>query len=100
MREWQVLQIALARWRSICSRVVKVRPLLSGAVFNGGTPAGGGWGGESSRLVSTHLPRRIGEVLLVCEVTIRIEPIPVTQPRGLSAGNATRRKPGPLPPGP
>ena len=48
MREWQVAQTGLARWRSICSRMVSTLPFC-GAAFSGGTPGGGGLGGEFIR---------------------------------------------------
>src|SRR5262249_26822343 len=95
MREWQLAHAGFARCRSTCSRVVNARP-LTGVTSSGGTPAGGGLGGEPSKLDKIHFPRYTGDVLFVCDVGIRINPMPRTPPRGELPGSVTRRNPGPL----
>ena len=62
-------------------------------------PGGGGGGGEFRRLSRIHLPRRMGEVFVVWDVSSRMLPWPSSQPRSGAAFKETRRKPGPITPG-
>ena len=57
-----------------------------------GTIGGGSGGGVPRMLFRIHLPRSTGDVRIACDVKVRMLPCPSSPPRGLSAGNVTRRK--------
>ena len=90
MRLWQEAQVGCVACCAISSRKV-----LGSAPFfcSLRVPASGGGGGGGVPKIDSriHLPRRVGLVRDVCEVSARIAPIPSRPPRWFSGLSATRR---------
>src|SRR5439155_5514801 len=89
MRAWQLAHTGLARCCSMRPRIE--RTLLCLSSFSDGTLSGGGGGGAPRRFSSNHLPRRVGEVRVGYEVTVRMLACP-NNPRRAGSVTTTRRK--------
>ena len=85
---WHPEHGGFARCVSICSRIVRGFDSLFSS--RGGTFGGGGGGGVPYKFSRIHFPRRTGEVLSACDVTVRMLPWPSSPRRALSV-SATRR---------
>src|SRR5690348_16363018 len=90
MRAWQLAQAGLARCISSIWRTDS--GLLSLLLDSSEGTLGGGAGGGAARMFSRiHLPRMVGEVRVVYEVTARTLALP-SRPKRFSSVSLTRRK--------
>ena len=72
IRLWHAAQTGLLRCSASRSRTDSLPSTVLS--FSAGTSGSGGGGGTPSRLSSTHLPRRTGEVRVAYDVTVRMLP--------------------------
>ena len=91
IRAWQLAHTGLVRCRSIRSRIENDCPCSVSFSGRLGTFGGGEGGGAPSRLLSTHSPRWVGDVLFGYEVTVKMLACPSSPPR-VSLVRVTRRK--------
>ena len=85
-----------ARWRggAPSARASCAVAAPAGGSSSAGTSGGGAGGGAPSRLSRTHFPRSTGDVVVACDVTSRIAPLP-SRPRRASSAAVTRRNRSP-----
>ena len=95
MVAWQAAQAGSVRWASSCSRSEVDSP-SSGSATSVSTLSGGSAGGWHSICWSSHLPRRVGEVLDGCYVSARKAPLWSSPPRGWAVVS-TSTKVSPVP---
>src|SRR5262245_23096066 len=91
MRAWQLAHVGFERCCSSISRTDFALAPVPADSSKAGTFAGGGGGGAPRIFSSSHLPRIVGEVRVVYDVTASTLAFP-NNPKRFSSVSFTRRK--------